>query len=152
MSTMEIVEEVERRRQTLVIDDPGRAYAEIRDLLERRMRFDEVREEKYFNDVEEGKIRSKITIVEVMDNVTREELEVYLFIDEGSRELDIQVKGKLVTEYETEGWKNTLWYYAYRALYEKFLYGHVRHEYEPVVGDRIDELFERLRQTLEAET
>lgn len=148
---MDIVEEIQRRRQTFAVDDPGQAYPEIRDLLNRRMSFDHVREEKYFNDVEEGKIRSKIVTVEGMDNVTREEIEIYLTIDKPSRELDIQVKGKLVTHYPTEGWRNSLWYYAYRSLYDKFLYGSVREGYEHLVEDKISELFERVRQNVEAE-
>lgn len=147
---MNIVEEAVRRRQTLVVDDPGEAYAEIRDLLERRMGFDEVVEEKYFNDVEEGRIRSRIVTEEWMDNVTKEELEIYLYIDGKSRELDIQVKGKLETHYEVGGgWKDSLWYYAYTALYEKFLYGSVREGYEHAVEEKVDELFQRLRQSVE---
>ncbi len=146
---MKIVEEIVRRRQTLVVDNPEDAYAEIRDLLERRMTFDEVMEVKYFNDIEERKIRSKIETIEGLDNVTIEKLEIYLYIDGTSRELDVQVKGKLVTEYETQGWKNTLWYYAYTALYEKFLYGSVREGYEHLVEDKTEEFFNRLRQSVE---
>lgn len=147
---MKIVEEIERRRSTFVVEGSEEVYAEIRDLLERRMAFDHVSEGKYFHDVEEQKIRSEITTIEGLDHVTVEELEIYLTIDGGSNELDIMVKGKLVTEYETEGWKNSLWYYAYRALYDKFLYGSVRHKYEPLVEDKIDELLERIRQNVEA--
>lgn len=147
---MKIVEEVVRRRQTFAIDEPGSVYGELRDLLDRRMAFDKVIEEKYFHDVEEGKIRSYIETVEGLDHVTHEELEIYLTIDKQSRELDIQVKGKLVTEYEVEGWKDSVWYYAYRALYDKFLYGSVRHGYEHAVEEKVDELFERIRQNVEA--
>ncbi len=147
---MDIIEEVVRRRQTIALDDPGRAYPEIRDLLERRMVFDEVREEKYFNDVDDGTIRSKILTKEVMDRHTYEELEIYLYISKNSRELDIQVKGKLITHYETQGWRNTLWYYAYRSLFDKFLYGEVRREYEPSVEEKAEELMERVKDNLEA--
>lgn len=132
-----------------MIENPQEVYAELRDLLERRMSFDEVREEKYFHDVGEDRIRSRLTTEEWMDNVTREELEIYLYISKRDRELDIQVKGKLVTHYDLEGWKNSLWYYGYRALYDKFLYGHVRHGYEHAVEEKVDELLERVRQNIE---
>lgn len=49
---MEIVEEITRRRQTMAVEEPGSVYSEIRDLLERRMSFDEVTEDKYFHDVD----------------------------------------------------------------------------------------------------
>lgn len=147
---MDIVEEVARRRQTIELDDPEQAYPEIRDLLERRMSFDEVKEEKYFHDVDSGTVRSKIITVEGFDQHSREELEIFLVINPKSRELDLQVKGKIITEYETEGWKGSLWYYAYRALYDKFLYGSARHGFEELVEEKMDELMERVRQNVEA--
>lgn len=147
---MDIVEEVERRRSTFAVENPEEVYAEIRDLLDRRMSFDKVTEGKYYHDVEEGRIRSRIETVEWYDNVTREELEIYLTIDRRSKELDILVKAKLVTAYDVDGWKDSVWYYAYRALYDKFLYGSVRHGYEPAVEEKVDELMERLRQNVEA--
>lgn len=149
MSGMNIQEEIVRKRQTIAVHDPESAYPEIRDLLERRMSFDEVIEEKYYTDVEEGNVRSRITTIEAFDKHTVEELEVYLVINKNSNELDMQVKGKLVTSYPVTGWKGNLWYYAYRALYEKFLYGEVRHEWEHAVEDKTEELFERVRQVLE---
>lgn len=147
---MDIVEEVDRQRHTFVVDDPQRVYSEIRDLLERRMVFDHVSEDKYYNDIEQQRIRSRIIAVDDFDTTTHQEHEIYLSIDGRARELDLQIKSKLVTEYPTEGWKNTLWYYAYRALYEKFLYGHVRHEYEESVEEKLDTLVERIRQNVEA--
>lgn len=147
---MEIVEEVTRRRETLALDNPERVYSEIRDLLERRMSFDDVREEKYFNDVDEGTIRSRIVTVEGYDKYTIEEIEIYVYISKQSRELDIQIKAKLVTEYDMEGWRDTLWYYAYRSIYEKFLYGKVRHEFEHGVEAKADELMQRIRSSVEA--
>jgi hypothetical protein len=148
---MEIVEEVTRRRETLKLEDPQAAYSEIRDLLERRMSFDAVKEERYFHDVEEGTIRSRLKTVEGYDRYTIEEIEIYLFISKEQRELDLQIKAKLITEYETEvEWKNNLWYYAYRALYDKFFYGKVRHGYIPDVEDKADQLLTRLRNSVEA--
>lgn len=149
MSGMDIQEEVVRRRQTIAVEDPESVYPEIRDLLERRMSFDHVTEEKYYTDVEEGNVRSRIRTVEAFDKHTREELEIYLVINRESQEVDLQVKGKLVTSYPVSGWKGNLWYYAYRALYEKFLYGEIRHEWEHAVEHKTEELFERVRQVLE---
>ncbi|MFT4892577.1 MAG: hypothetical protein ACI8Z7_000357 [Candidatus Nanohaloarchaea archaeon] len=150
MSDMKIQEEVERKRQTIAVDHPERAYPEIRDLLERRMSFDHVTEEKYYTDVDEGNVRSKIVTEEEFDKHTAEVLEIFIVINKDSGELDIQIKGKLVTEYPVSGWKGNLWYYAYRALYEKFLYGEVRHEWEHAVEHKTEELLHRVRENLEA--
>jgi len=147
---MEITEEITRRRQTIALDDPESVYPEIRDLLERRMSFDDVQEEKYFHDVEEGTIRSKIITTEYYDQHSREEIEIYLYISKRSRELDLQIKAKLITHYELEGWKGSLWYYAYRSLYEKFLYGKVRHEYVPAVEEKAEQLLQRVKDNVEA--
>ena len=147
---MDIVEEVARRRQTIKIDDPESAYSEIRDLLERRMSFDEVSEDKYFHDVNEGTVRSQITTMEGYDMHTKEEIEIFLVISPNSKEMDVQAKAKLITHYDTEGWRGSLWYYAYRALFDKFLYGETRHGFEHAVEEKIDELMERIRQNLEA--
>jgi len=147
---MDIVEEVIRRRQTIAVEDPESVYSEVRDLLERRMSFDHVKEEKYFHDVEDGQTRSKIITEEEFDEQTKEVLEIFLTISPESKELDIQVKGKLVTEYDVEGWRDSMWYYAYRALYDKFLYGEVRHGFEEYVEEKVDEFLERTRQNVEA--
>lgn len=147
---MKVVEEAVRRRQTIGLEDPEAVYGEIKDLLERRMGFDHVEEEKYYHDIEEGTIRSRIKTVEGLDRHTSEILEIYLVINKQARELDIQVKGKLETEYNNDGYKDTLWYYAYRALYDKFLYGEVRHGYEHAVEGKVEELMTRIRQNVEA--
>lgn len=147
---MKIVEEAVRRRQTLEIENPEQAYPEIRDLLERRMSFDKVVEDKYFHDVEEGTVRSRIITTEGFDRYTVEKIEIFLVINPKSSEMDVQVKGKIITKYETEGWKASLWFYAYRALYDKFLYGSARHGFEHAAEEKVDELMTRIRQTLEA--
>lgn len=146
---MDITEEVVRRRQTLAVENPGDVYPEIRDLLERRMSFEHVQEENYYHDIDEGTIRSKIVTSEGYDMYTVEKIEIFLVINPGSRELDLQVKAKLVTHYDFEGWKDTLWYYAYRALYDKFLYGEVRHGFEEPVEEKVEELLTRIRQNVE---
>jgi len=148
---MDIIEEVGRRRLTLEVDYPEKAYSEVKDLLENRMGFDHVHEEKYYNDVEGDMIRVKIETVEGFDGETEEELEIFLKINKTTGEVDLQIKGKLVTEYGDEKmWQDTLWYYAYRSLYDKFLYGSVREGYEPAVEEKVDTLIERLKETLEA--
>lgn len=149
---MEIVEEVARRRVTMALEDPGSAYPEIRDLLERRMPFDDVIEERYFNDVDEGTIRTRIVTKEFLDARSWEEIELYVFISKEQRELDIQIKSKVVTSYPTEvKWKQSLWYYAYISVYDKFLYGSVREEHEEYIDEKADELMERIRSNLEAD-
>ncbi|MFB6245250.1 MAG: hypothetical protein ABEJ03_02785 [Candidatus Nanohaloarchaea archaeon] len=147
---MDIVEEVVRQRTTIAVDDPERAYPELRDLLERRMSFDGVEEPQYFNDVDEGTIRSEITTIEGFDTRTEEQLDITVFISKEQREMDIQVRGKLVTSYSTKGYKGTLWYYAYIALYDKFLYGKNRHRWEHGVEEKVEELMHRVRENLEA--
>jgi len=142
---------VVRRRQTLELEYPREAYDEIKDLLENRMTFDHVHEEKYYNDVDGDMIRVKIETVEGLDGETAEKLEIFFKINKATGEVDIQVKGKLVTEYPDEKmWQDTLWYYAYRSLYDKFLYGSVREGYEPAVEEKVDTLMTRMRETLEA--
>lgn len=147
---MEIEEEITRRRQTLELEDPEQAYAELRDLLSTRMSFDHVSEEKYFNDVDEGVVRARIETVEEFDRYSKEVLELYLKIDKNKGEMDLQVKGIIVTEYpESYRYQKTLWYYAYRSLFDKFLYGEVRHGYIPAVEEKTDQVIERTRDLLE---
>jgi len=149
---MDVVEEVARRRVTIALDDPKSVYGELRDLLERRMSFDDVVEERYFNDVDEGTIRSRIVTKEFLDARSREELEIYLFISTEKRELDLQIKAKCVTHYETDvKWKQSLWYYAYISLYDKLLYGGVRKGHEDYIEGKADELLERIRANVEAD-
>ncbi len=147
---MEIEEEVSRKRQTIKVEDPEQAYPEVRDLLINRMSFDHVSEDKYFNDVEEGKIRTKIETTEGYDRYTVELIEIFLTIDKNSRELDLQIKSNLITEYPDHySYQKTLWYYAYRSLFDKFLYGGVRHAYEPDVEHKTDEILQRIRDAVE---
>jgi hypothetical protein len=65
--------------------------------------------------------------------------------------MELQVKAMLVTEYpEKFSYQSTVWYYAYRSLYDKFLYGSVREGYEHAVEDKLENLMQRVRGTLEA--
>lgn len=148
---MEITEEILRRRQTIEAEDPEEAYVELRDLLENRIKFSKVTEEKYYNDVDGRHLRAKIITAFWMDKYTREELEIFFHVDREKSEVEIQVKAKLVTEYPSEtNFQNSLWYYAYRSLFDKFLYGEVRHGYEEPVEHRVDDLMEKVREQLEA--
>ena len=147
---MDIVEEVGRRRQEIRLTDAGRAYGELKDLLTNRISADEVYEEKYFNDVDEGKIRSKVVVEEQMDKFTDAVHEIYVDINRSKKKANIQIKAKLVTEYPTEkDYQQSLWYYAYRALFDKFLYGENRSGHEESVEEKTDKIIERLRNNLE---
>jgi hypothetical protein len=147
---MEIIEEIGRRRQDIRMEDTDRAYAEIRDLLTSRISQDEVREEKYFNDVDTGKIRSKVILEEQMDKFTFEVHEIFIDINKQEKKANIQIKSKLKTEYPTEkDYQESLWYYAYRALFDKFLYGETRGGYEEDVEEKRDLIVERIRENLE---
>jgi hypothetical protein len=147
---MEIIEEIGRRRQDIRLEDTDRAYAEIRDLLTSRISQDEVREEKYFNDVDTGKIRSKVILEEQMDKFTFEVHEIFIDINKQEKKANIQIKSKLKTEYPTEkDYQESLWYYAYRALFDKFLYGETRGGYEEDVEEKRDLIVERIRENLE---
>ncbi|MFB6208345.1 MAG: hypothetical protein ABEJ69_03270 [Candidatus Nanohaloarchaea archaeon] len=147
---MDIVEEITRRRLTLEKEDPETAYSELRELLEDRMKFSAVHEEKYYNDVDGRNLRAKILTVFGMDKYTEEQYEIYFHVDRETSEVDIQVQAKLVTSYPDEkGYQKTLWYYAYRSLFDKFLYGEVRHGYVHAVEERVDELIDKMRMALE---
>lgn len=147
---MEIVEEVGRRRLEIELENPQRAYSEIRDLLENRLSFDEVYEEKYFNDVEEGRIRSEIIMVEGFDKFTVEEIEMHLSIDKEKGVMDVQLKTKMVTSYPThKKYQQSLWYYAYRSLFDKFIYGETRGAYEEGMEEDMDEIVELVREAME---
>lgn len=148
---MEIIEEVVRRRQSLNIDNPETAYSELKDLLEQRIGLDGATEDKYFNDIEKGEIRAEIEAFEGMDNFTTSVFEIFVTIDKEEQTLDMQIKAKLETEYPTsKPWQGTLWYYAYRALFDKFLYGSVREGFEEPTEEKADKIMMRVRDTLEA--
>lgn len=148
---MEIIEEAARRRQTLKISDTDKAYAEFRDLLENRIALDHVHEKQYYNDVEQGLIRAEIEADEGFDAHSEGVYEIYLTLDPSKGEMDIQIKGKIETHYPTsKPWQGNLWYYAYRSLFDKFLYGSVREGYEHAVEEKTDTIIHRVRKTLEA--
>lgn len=134
------------------IDDPDRAYSELRDLMNSRMSLDDAHEVKYFNDIEKGQIRARIDAFAEMDKFTKVDLEIYVTIDKQKMELDMQVKSKLETEYPADKpWQGTLWYYAYRSIFDKFLYGSVREGFEEGAEDKLDEVMQRTREVMETQ-
>lgn len=146
---MDIIEEVVRKRDTIAVENPGQVYPELKDLLERRMELDTVREPKYYHDVESGNVRSRIEAEVGFDKHTSGEFDIFLFIDAEDNELDIQVKGKVVTSYGRGSYGDTMWYYGYRALYDKFVYGSVREEMKPAVEEKVEQLMTRVRQSID---
>jgi hypothetical protein len=148
---MKITEEVARRRQTLKVEDIDTAYSELRDLLNTRVNVDSVHEEKYYNDVEEGLIRARIRCEDGWGKYSEAVFKIFLSLNPSRSEMDIQIKSKLVTEYPDERpWQDSLWYYAYRSIFEKFLYGTVREGYEEDIEEQTDKILRRVRETLEA--
>jgi hypothetical protein len=148
---MKITEEVARRRQTLKVEDIDTAYSELRDLLNTRVNVDSVHEEKYYNDVEEGLIRARIRCEDGWGKYSEAVFKIFLTLNPSRSEMDIQIKSKLVTEYPDERpWQDSLWYYAYRSIFEKFLYGTVREGYEEDIEEQTDKILRRVRETLEA--
>ncbi|QKQ98758.1 hypothetical protein GKQ38_04505 [Candidatus Nanohaloarchaea archaeon] len=150
--SMKITEEVTRRRLTLKVEDPEEVYSSLRMLLEDRIKFSSVNEEKYYNDVDGRDIRAKIVTTNAMDHLTVERMEIFLHIDREASEMDIQLKAKLVTSYPTEkNYQDSLLYYAYRSLYDKFLYGETREGYEHAVEGRVDTLMDYIKEDMEAD-
>lgn len=148
---MEITEEVGRRRAEIRLEDPERAYSEMKDLLETRISCDEVHEEKYFNDIETGRVRTELVQIEGFEKYTFEELKIFMNLDKSDAVAEIQIKGKLKTEYPQEkDYQTTIWYYAYRALFDKFLYGQNRKGFEDAVEEKMDKIMELIRDNLEA--
>jgi len=147
---MEIVEEVVRRRDTIPLQSPEETYSEIRDLLERRMGFDHVKELKYFKNIDKGTVKTKLVTEKHYDQFTQANFEIHGVINTDSQELDIQVKAKIITHYSLgNNRKDPLWRYAYRTLYDKFLYGRVRKGFHEDVEEDLEELMTRIRQTTE---
>lgn len=133
------------------MEDIDTAYSELRDLLNTRVNVDSVHEEKYYNDVEEGLIRARIRCEDGWGKYSEAVFKIFLTLNPSRSEMDIQIKSKLVTEYPDERpWQDSLWYYAYRSIFEKFLYGTVREGYEEDIEEQTDKILRRVRETLEA--
>lgn len=149
---MKITEEVDRRRITIRVEDPEKVYSSFKTLLEEKIGFSSVNEEKYYNDVEGKDLRVKLTASMDMDHLTSGKMKIYLHVDREASEADIQLKTSLVTEYPTDkDYQESLLYYAYRSLYDKFLYGSTRGGYRGEAEEKTDTLVNYIRQDLEAE-
>ena len=56
----------------------------------------------------------------------------------------------MITSYPTEkNYQQSLWYYAYRSLFDKFIYGEARGGYEHAIEDDLDQLMRLVREDLE---
>ena len=150
---MEIDEEIERRRVNIKIDkDPRDTYDEFKHMLENKHLFEGVEETEYYSNQQENTLRAKLIAEEHIDNFTEEKIHIHIKTTEQTDEAQVQIKGSLVTEYpQTWRYQKTLWYYAYRSLYDKFLYGNVRAGYEPVIDDKIEKVIKTLKEEIEAD-
>ncbi len=140
---MNLIHDIATRELTLGIDDPERAYSEINDLLSDRMSFDKVVEEKHYQDIEEGVIRTKIKTVEGYDLTTSEVIEIYLTLT--PTELNMELKVMMQINYDASGWKDNIIYYGYKALFHKYLYADKAHHFEHPMEDKADEIVSRMK-------
>ena len=149
---MEIDEEIERRRVNIDIEeDPRTAYDQFKHMLEHKKLFESIEETEYYINEQENVLRAKLIAEEHIDNFTEEKIHIHFKTTEHRSEAQVQIKGVLVTEYpQTWRYQKTLWYYAYRSLYDKFLYGNVRAGYEPVIDDKIEKIIKNLKEEIEA--
>lgn len=148
LNKMDIEEEIERRRININTDkDIETAYHQAKETIEHKAGFETVEETNHFKDKPKKLIRTKLIAEEEIDKFTEEKITIHLKIKEN--QVNIQIKGILVTEYpEKFNFQATLWYYMYRSLYDKFLYGNVRSGYKPVIEDKIDTTIQNLQKTL----
>lgn len=135
---MRIVEDIATRKKEFHVDNPQEAYSELKALLEDKISFDHVSEEKYYNDVETGKIRTKIETEEVYDEHSVEELEIFVTISESS--LKIEIKAMLVAVYSGSGWRDSIVYYGYRALFHRLIGMKNHEEYEEAIKDKVEKI------------
>lgn len=142
---MKFFDEVVHRTQEFEVNDTSNVYSEIRILLNNKIAFGNVDEVKYYNDVEEGVIRAKIETMDQYDKYFFEKIEVYLTIKENS--FKIEIKGILTARYPTSGWKNNLYYYAYIALFHKYLGLKNKDEYEDWVEDKVNQVMQNIERS-----
>jgi hypothetical protein len=145
---MELVEDVLTKSLTYGLEGRKRdnVYIEIGDILE-KVTDGTVEEEKYYNDVDENQVRSKIIATEWYDNRYREKLELYLTLTES--QVKLELKAQLIVTYDTSGWRNSLWYYGYLSLFHKFMSLKNEDQYEEWVEDKVDRIDRRLKDHLE---
>lgn len=146
---LEIEEEIDRRRINHSTEmDAETAYHQLKHLIEHKTGFEKVEETENYQDQTAELIRTKLIAEEEIDRFTDQKLHINIKISSG--EARIQIQGHMVTEYpESFRYQKTVWYYAFRSLYDKFLYGNVRAGYEPLIEDEIQNLIEEIQETLE---
>jgi len=146
---MEFVEDVLTKTVNYSIEGRKRdtVYIEIGDILE-RVTAGTVEEEKYYNDVDENRIRSKIIATEWYDNRYREKIQIYLTLTE--KQVKLELKAQLIVTYDTSGWRNSLWYYGYLSLFHKYMSLKNISQYEEWVEAKVDRIDGRLKDHLES--
>ena len=146
---MELVEDVLTKTVNYGIEGRKRdtVYIEIGDILE-RVTDGTVEEEKYYNDVDENRIRSNIIATEWYDNRYREKIQIYLTLTE--KQVKLELKAQLIVTYDTSGWRNSLWYYGYLSLFHKYMSLKNISQYEEWVEAKVDRIDGRLKDHLES--
>lgn len=146
---MELVEDVLTKTVNYGIEGRKRdtVYIEIGDILE-RVTDGTVEEEKYYNDVDGNRIRSKIIATEWYDNRYREKIQIYLTLTE--KQVKLELKAQLIVTYDTSGWRNSLWYYGYLSLFHKYMSLKNISQYEEWVEAKVDRIDGRLKDHLES--
>lgn len=143
---IEIGEEVVKKRVEYNVEDTSNVYNEIRDLLNSRVSFGTVKEEKYYNDIETGVVRAEIETMDQYDKYFFEEIEILLTIKPES--VKIELEGELVAKYPNSGWRDNLVYYGYIALFHRLIGIKNQHKYEEWVEGKVEELTERIDNSL----
>lgn len=147
---MYVEEEVGHKTSTVEVEDWKDAYAEVKDILERRFIFDRVEEEKFRHHKEKGIVVSKINAYEEKDRNTEIEITIVLTIDTGGKSrsgtVTIDSKGEVVTRYpEESSWQRSPLYYAVRSFWDKLLYGWVRGRYKDEARELLLDVHAALR-------
>ncbi len=150
---MYIEEEAGRKTTTIDVSDWELAYSEVKDLLEKRFMFDRVEEEKFRHHVERGLIISKINCYNEMDDFTVLEITLVLNIttdnpEGSSASVTIDSKGEVVTKYSNSSGTRSVWYYAFRSVYDKLVYGWARGKWKEDARELLKEVHSELRGSL----
>ncbi|MDY6761523.1 MAG: hypothetical protein SVY41_00570 [Candidatus Nanohaloarchaea archaeon] len=147
---MYVEEEIGHRTATAEVADWEDAYAEVKDILERRFMFDRVEEESFKHHKDKGIVVSKVNCYDERDRNTEIEITVVLTIDidEGAKSgtVTLDSKGEVVTRYpEESSWQRSPLYYALRSIWDKLLYGWVRGRYEDEARETLVDVHAALR-------
>ncbi len=150
---MYIEEEAGRKTTTVDVSDWEVAYREVKDLLENRFVFDRVEEEKFRHHVERGLIISKINCYNEMDDFTVVEITIVLNITKDdpkglSASVTVDSKGEVVTKYSNSSGTRSVWYYAFRSVYDKLVYGWARGKWKDDARELLNEIHSELRGSL----